>query len=186
MAPASPATMCAASIRVSKELNESFTPCPIPPMVAPKCKPSEWVRSRGITPPKCKPLEWARGVTPNECGSWSFIGRSLRWLSNGTRAIQRSETRLRPVVPNYWPGAPIVWHKTASAGGTSNLYARKRCARVAAVLRVWCEPQRLLALVKPLSPPNDLSGQLICGPIEAQLSFVLGKVQINVFKDGRC
>jgi len=37
-------------------------------------------------------------------------------------------------------------------------------------------PQRLgetcllivvLALVKPLSPPGDLSGQLICGPIEA-------------------
>lgn len=25
----------------------------------------------------------------------------------------------------------------------------------------------VLALVKPLSPPGDLSGQLICGPIEA-------------------
>ena len=25
----------------------------------------------------------------------------------------------------------------------------------------------VLALVKPLSPPDDLSGQLICGPIEA-------------------
>jgi hypothetical protein len=25
----------------------------------------------------------------------------------------------------------------------------------------------VLALVKPLSPPSDLSGQLICGPIEA-------------------
>jgi hypothetical protein len=25
----------------------------------------------------------------------------------------------------------------------------------------------VLALVKPLTPPNDLSGQLICGPIEA-------------------
>ena len=24
----------------------------------------------------------------------------------------------------------------------------------------------VLALVKPLSPPGDLSGQLICGPIE--------------------
>jgi hypothetical protein len=27
--------------------------------------------------------------------------------------------------------------------------------------------QLVLALVKPLSPPDDLSGQLICGPIEA-------------------
>jgi hypothetical protein len=25
----------------------------------------------------------------------------------------------------------------------------------------------VLALMKPLSPPGDLSGQLICGPIEA-------------------
>jgi len=25
----------------------------------------------------------------------------------------------------------------------------------------------VLALMKPLSPPDDLSGQLICGPIEA-------------------
>ena len=34
----------------------------------------------------------------------------------------------------------------------------------------------VLGLVKPLSPPDDLSGQLICGPIEASLSLVLGQV----------
>src|SRR5262245_62822679 len=34
----------------------------------------------------------------------------------------------------------------------------------------------VLALVKLLSPPGDLSGQLICGPIEACLSWVLGQM----------
>jgi hypothetical protein len=51
-------------------------------------------------------------------------------------------------------------------GGSSWEYAQM----AAAFRKASAKPALLiveLALVKPLSPPGDLSGQLICGPIEA-------------------
>ena len=57
-------------------------------------------------------------------------------------------------------------------GGSSWEYAQ-----MAATFRKgFGETGLLIALVKPLSPAGDLSGQLICSPIEAYLSFVLGQV----------
>jgi hypothetical protein len=75
-------------------------------------------------------------------------------------------------------GGAVVWPVAAGAqqsampmigflnGGSSWEYAQ-----MAATFRKGFGETGLLivvlALVKPLSPPGDLSGQLICGPIEA-------------------
>ena len=67
-------------------------------------------------------------------------------------------------------GGPRAAHGNAESGffngGSSWEYAQ-----MAATFRKGLGETGLLivvlALVKPLSPPDDLSGQLICGPIEA-------------------
>ena len=62
--------------------------------------------------------------------------------------------------------APTAWPSRIFNGGSSWEYAQ-----MAATFRKGFGETGLLivvlALVKPLSPPGDLSGQLICGPIEA-------------------
>jgi hypothetical protein len=66
-------------------------------------------------------------------------------------------------------------HRTAGrcGGGWRSRWrpARREYAQMAATFRKGFGETGLLivvlALVKPLSPPGDLSGQLICGPIEA-------------------
>jgi hypothetical protein len=72
-----------------------------------------------------------------------------------------------------WPMAARAQHTAMPmigflSGGSSWEYAqmaatfRKGLGQTGLLLLIV-----VLALVKPLSPPGDLSGQLICGPIEA-------------------
>jgi hypothetical protein len=78
----------------------------------------------------------------------------------------------RLAVPVMRPILSLNVSVCAPAGGGSNSAtsrARRTMPQMAATFRKGLGDLLIvvLALVKPLSPPNDLSGQLICGPIEA-------------------
>ena len=70
-----------------------------------------------------------------------------------------------------WPLAARAQHTTMPMIGFLNGGSSWEYAQMAATFRKGFGETGLLivvlALVKPLSPPGDLSGQLICGPIEA-------------------
>ena len=70
-----------------------------------------------------------------------------------------------------WPLAAGAQQPTMPMIGFLNGGSSWEYAQMAATFRKGFGETGLLivvlALVKPLSPPGDLSGQLICGPIEA-------------------
>jgi hypothetical protein len=70
-----------------------------------------------------------------------------------------------------WPLSARAQHTAMPMIGFLNGGSSWEYAQMAATFRKGFGETGLLivvlALVKPLSPPGDLSGQLICGPIEA-------------------
>ena len=80
-----------------------------------------------------------------------------------TRTTKAEVEARRKALPRQHTAMPMIGFLN---GGSSWEYAQ-----MAATFRKGFGETGLLivvlALVKPLSPPGDLSGQLICGPIEA-------------------
>jgi hypothetical protein len=88
----------------------------------------------------------AVGVPAGRAGDAAHVVPERLGLRPGRGGSNSATSRARRTMPSSWEYAQVA------------ATFRKGLGDLLIVV---------LDLVKPLSPPNDLSGQLICGPIEA-------------------